>query len=127
MSTRPRFHPDDGRPRYTGPAVVTFPDGCEAPVTVSLVLRYDPSRSDNRESDRDSTWAGSVTRADESSDVDLFDARLEFSACPTGARASSWPPAGRASPAVPDWAPPRSSLPRQATVLRNATRAPKGT
>ncbi|TXS44932.1 hypothetical protein EAO72_07880 [Streptomyces sp. or43] len=57
-----------------GPATVAFPDGCEVPVTVSLVLRYDPSRTDNRESDRDSTWAGSVTLVDESSDVDLFDA-----------------------------------------------------
>ncbi|MFD0427112.1 hypothetical protein ACFQ60_00320 [Streptomyces zhihengii] len=38
------------------------------------MLRYDPSRSDNRESDRDSTWAGSVTLVDAVSGVDLFDA-----------------------------------------------------
>ena len=57
-----------------GPAVVVFPDGSEAPVTVSLVLRYDPSRDDNRESDRDSTWAGSITLVDEATDVDLGDA-----------------------------------------------------
>lgn len=74
MPSLPRFHPGDGRPRYVGPAVVVFPDGREEPVTVSLVLRYDPSRTDNRESDQDSTWAGSITLADENSDADLFDA-----------------------------------------------------
>ncbi|MFD4814908.1 hypothetical protein [Streptomyces sp. NPDC058418] len=84
MSTRPRFHPDDGRPRYTGPAVVIFPDGREVPVIVSLVLRYDRSRSDNRPSDRDSTWAGSITLADESSDVDFFDAAPGILRMPDG-------------------------------------------
>ena len=74
MSSRSRFHPGDGRPRYAGPAVVVFPDGREVAVAVSLVLRYDPNRTDNREYDRDSTWAGSITLADESSDADLFDA-----------------------------------------------------
>lgn len=53
---------------------MVFPDGREAPVTASLVLRFDPSRTDNRESDRDSTWAGSITLIEEDSDVDLFDA-----------------------------------------------------
>lgn len=53
---------------------MVFPDGREAPVTASLVLRFDPSRTDNRESDRDSTWAGSITLTEEGSDVDLFDA-----------------------------------------------------
>ena len=74
MTSTPRFHPGDGRPRYVGPAVVVFPDGREAEVTASLVLRYDPSRTDNRESDRDSTWAGSATLTDASSGVDLSDA-----------------------------------------------------
>lgn len=74
MSSRPRFHPGDGRPRYVGPATVVFPDGREVAVTASLVLRFDPSRTDNRESDRDSTWAGSVTLSDPSSGVDLFNA-----------------------------------------------------
>jgi|GEM_PF-2984945 len=84
MTSRPRFHPDDGRPRYVGPAIVVFPDGREAPVTVSLVLRYDLSRTDNRESDRNSTWAGSITLADESSDVDLFDAAPGILRMPDG-------------------------------------------
>jgi hypothetical protein len=53
---------------------VVFSDGREAPVTASLVLRFDPSRTDNRESDRDSTWAGSITLADPVSEVDLGDA-----------------------------------------------------
>lgn len=53
---------------------MVIPDGREAPVTASLVLRFDPSRTDNRESDRDSTWAGSITLAEEDSDFDLFDA-----------------------------------------------------
>lgn len=74
MTERARFHSSDGRQRYVGPATVTLPDGREVSVAASLVLRYDPSRTDNRESDRDSTWAGSVTLADPSSDVDLFDA-----------------------------------------------------
>lgn len=74
MTERPRFHPGDGRHRYVGPATVVFADGREASVTASLVLRYDPSRTDNRQSDQDSTWAGSVTLADETSDIDLGDA-----------------------------------------------------
>jgi hypothetical protein len=74
MTSSPRFHPGDGRPRYVGPAVVVFPDGREAAVTASLVLRYDPNRTNNRESDRDSTWAGSITLTDASSGFDLFDA-----------------------------------------------------
>ncbi|MYU24653.1 hypothetical protein [Streptomyces sp. SID8352] len=84
MTSRPRFHPGDGRPRYVGPAVVIFPDGREAPVDVSLVLRYDPSRTDNRESDRDSTWAGGITLADEVTDVDLFDAAPGILRLPDG-------------------------------------------
>jgi hypothetical protein len=51
-----------------------MPDGREVAVTSSLVLRYDPLRSDNRKSDRDSTWAGSITLADPESHVDLFGA-----------------------------------------------------
>ncbi|MCX5427933.1 hypothetical protein OHU11_09630 [Streptomyces sp. NBC_00257] len=74
MSARPRFHPEDGRPRYVGPAVVFFPDGREVPVTASLVLRFDPNRTDNRESDRNSTWAGSVTLTADVQGVDLWDA-----------------------------------------------------
>lgn len=74
MTERARFHPGDGRTRYVGPATVVFPDGREAEVTASLVLRYDPTRTDNRESDRNSTWAGSVTLLDEESGVDLGDA-----------------------------------------------------
>jgi hypothetical protein len=74
MPTEPRFHPGDGRPRYVGPAVVVFPDGREVPVNASLVLRFDPSRSDNREGDRHSTWAGSVTLVGADDGVDLFDA-----------------------------------------------------
>lgn len=74
MTTRPRFHPEDGRPRYVGPAVVVFPDGREAPVTASLVLRFDPNRTDNRESDRKSTWAGSITLDEGEQGIDLWDA-----------------------------------------------------
>lgn len=74
MTERARFHPGDGRHRYVGPATVVFPDGSEVSVAASLVLRYDPSRTDNRESDRDSTWAGSLTLVDEESGVDLGDA-----------------------------------------------------
>jgi|ERR1044072_1247599 hypothetical protein len=74
MAERAPFHPGDGRQRYVGPAVVTLPGGREVEVTASLVLRYDPSRTDNRESDKDSTWAGSVTLTNPSVDVDLFDA-----------------------------------------------------
>jgi hypothetical protein len=58
---------------YVGPAAVVMPDGREVTVTASLVLRYDPRRSANRESDRDSTWSGSITLADPGSRVDLFD------------------------------------------------------
>ncbi|MER6085251.1 hypothetical protein [Streptomyces sp. NPDC001833] len=53
-------------------------------VTASVVLRYDPSRRDNRESDRDSTWAGSVTLAEPSVDVDLFDAAPRILRMPDG-------------------------------------------
>ncbi|MEU9592163.1 hypothetical protein ACWGJV_22755 [Streptomyces tendae] len=53
-------------------------------MTVSLVLRYDLNRTDNRESDRDSTWAGSITLADESSDADLFDAAPAILRMPDG-------------------------------------------
>lgn len=84
MTERARFHPDDGRHRYVGPATVTLPDGREVAVTASLVLRYDTSRTDNRESDRDSTWAGSVTPADPTSDVDLFDAAPGVLRLPNG-------------------------------------------
>ena len=84
MSSQARFHPGDGRPRYVGPAVVVFPDGRKVPVNASLVLRYDPSRSDNRESDRDSTWAGSITLSEETSDTDLFDAAPGLLRLPNG-------------------------------------------
>jgi hypothetical protein len=84
MDPRAPFHPADGRQRYAGPATVVLPDGREAAVTASLVLRYDPSRTDNRESDRDSTWAGSLTLAAPSSDVDLFDAAPGILRMPDG-------------------------------------------
>jgi hypothetical protein len=84
MAERAPFHPGDGRHRYVGPATVLFPDGREAEVTASLVLRYDPTRTDNRESDRDSTWAGSVTLTDPSSNIDLFDAAPGVLRMPNG-------------------------------------------
>ncbi|MFI6140288.1 hypothetical protein ACIBCC_19135 [Streptomyces griseus] len=84
MTTRRPFHPGDGRLRYVGPATVVFEDGSEVPVTASLVLRYDPSRDDNRESDRNSTWAGSVTLAEEVADVDLWDAAPGILRLPNG-------------------------------------------
>lgn len=84
MDPRAPFHPGDGRQRYVGPAVVVFPDGREVAVTASLVLRYDPSRTGNREYDRDSTWAGSLTLASESADVDLFDAAPGILRMPDG-------------------------------------------
>lgn len=84
MTERAPFHPGDGRKRYVGPATVVFPNGREAPVTASLVLRYDPTRTDNRESDRNSTWAGSVTLLDEATDVDLFDADPGILRLPNG-------------------------------------------
>ncbi|MGW7267953.1 hypothetical protein [Streptomyces sp. NPDC054842] len=74
MAERAPFHLGDGRQRYVGPATVVFTDGREAEVTASLVLRYDPTRTDNRESDQDSTWAGAITLLDEESGVDLSDA-----------------------------------------------------
>ncbi|WP_428956245.1 hypothetical protein [Streptomyces sp. cg35] len=74
MTERAPFHPGDGRQRYVGPATVVFSDGREVEVSASLVLRYDPTRTDNRESDRDSTWAGSISIIDEDSGVDLGDA-----------------------------------------------------
>ncbi len=83
MDPREPFHPGDGRQRYAGPAVVVMPDGREVAVTASLVLRYDPSRC-NRESDRDSTWAGSITLADPGSRVDLFDAAPGMLRLPDG-------------------------------------------
>ncbi|MFE2710649.1 hypothetical protein ACFXKI_01310 [Streptomyces mirabilis] len=84
MDPRLPFHPGDGRLRYAGPAVVALPGGREVAVTASLVLRFDPNRTDNRESDRDSTWAGSVTLSDPSSDVDLFDAAPGILRMPDG-------------------------------------------
>ncbi|MFD4901795.1 hypothetical protein [Streptomyces sp. NPDC058411] len=95
MSTSPRFHPGDGRPRYVGPAVIVLPDGREAAVTASLVLRFDPSRDDNRESDRDSTWAGSVTLLDEAADVDLFDADPGILRLPNGRESEFMATGGR--------------------------------
>ena len=74
MTERARFHPGDGRTRYVGPATVVLPDGREAEVRASLVLRYDPTRTDNRESDKNRTWAGSITLLDEESGFDLGDA-----------------------------------------------------
>ncbi|MET8289512.1 hypothetical protein ABZV80_30375 [Streptomyces sp. NPDC005132] len=71
--TRPRFHQDDGRPRYVGPATVLFADGREVPVTASLVLRSDPAGVAACEYYEDSTWAGSLTSVTDSG-VDLFDA-----------------------------------------------------
>lgn len=67
-----------------GPAAVVFEDGSEVPVTAFLVLRYDPSRDDNRESDRNSTWAGSVTLTEEVRDVDLWDAAPGILRLPNG-------------------------------------------
>ncbi|WP_158711198.1 hypothetical protein [Streptomyces sp. NRRL S-1824] len=95
MSTRPRFHPEDGRPRYVGPAVVVFPDGREAPVTASLVLRFDPNRTDNRESDRNSTWAGSVTLTADVQDVDLWDAAPGILRLPSGRESEFMATGGR--------------------------------
>ncbi|MFF9264080.1 MULTISPECIES: hypothetical protein [Streptomyces] len=71
--TRPQFHRDDGRPRYVGPATVVFPDGREASVTASLVLRLDPATVPDFSYDRHSTWAGSVSLVGDS-EIDLFDA-----------------------------------------------------
>lgn len=82
--TRPRFHPGDGRPRYTGPATVVFPDGREVAVTVSLVLRLDPDSVENFSYDRHSTWAGSITLAAEEHGVDLFDAAPGILRMPDG-------------------------------------------
>jgi hypothetical protein len=57
-----------------GPATVVFPDGREVPVTASLVLRLDPAILENFDPDRHSTWAGSITLAEEEQGVDLWDA-----------------------------------------------------
>ncbi|MYX14361.1 hypothetical protein GTY67_13240 [Streptomyces sp. SID8374] len=95
MTTRRPFHPGDGRLRYVGPATVVFQDGSEVPVTASLVLRHDPSRDDNRESDRDSTWTGSVTLVDESSDVDLSDAFPGVLRLPNGRQSEFMATGGR--------------------------------
>jgi hypothetical protein len=84
MNPRAPFHRGDGRQRYAGPAIVVLPNGREVAVTASLVLRFDPNRSDNREYDRGSTWAGSVSLADPSSDVDLFDAAPGILRMPDG-------------------------------------------
>ena len=82
--TEPRFHADDGRPRYVGPAIDVFPDGSEVPVTASLVLRLDPATVENFSYDRHSTWAGSVTLVDRDQDVDLFDAEPGILRMPDG-------------------------------------------
>jgi hypothetical protein len=95
MAERGRFHAGDGRQRYVGPATVLFPDGREVAVTASLVLRFDPRRTDNRESDRDSTWAGSVTLADPSSDIDLFDAAPGILRMPDGRESEFMATGGR--------------------------------
>jgi hypothetical protein len=100
MTTRPRFHPDDGRPRYVGPATVVLPGGREVPVTASLVLRFDPNRTDDRESDRDSTWAGSVTLSDPSGDVDLFDAAPGILRMPDGRESEFMATSGRSEVGV---------------------------
>ncbi|MFB8210600.1 hypothetical protein [Streptomyces sp. NPDC056010] len=89
MAERAPFHPDDGRLRYVGLATVVFPDGREVLVTSSPVLRYDPNRTDIRESDRDSTWAGSITLVDKASTLDLFDAAPGLLRMPDG-RASEF-------------------------------------
>ncbi|MFJ1993057.1 hypothetical protein [Streptomyces asiaticus] len=78
-----RFHKDDGRSRYVGPAIVAFRDGREVPVTASLVIRLDPASVPNFSYDRHSTWAGSVTLAGDD-DVDLFDADPGILRLPNG-------------------------------------------
>lgn len=94
--TRPRFHKDDGRPRYVGPATVVFPDGREVSVTASLVLRLDPAIVLDFSYDRHSTWAGSVCLLAGDSDVDLFDAAPGTLRMPNGREsefmATSGPP-----------------------------------
>ncbi|WP_331743496.1 hypothetical protein OH809_44505 (plasmid) [Streptomyces sp. NBC_00873] len=93
--TRPRFHKDDGRPRYVGPATVLFPDGREVPVTASLVLRSDPANVAASKYYEDSTWAGNVSPVGDS-DVDLFDAAPGVLRMPDGREsefmATSGPP-----------------------------------
>lgn len=95
MDPRLPFHSGDGRQRYAGPAVVVLPDGREVAVTASLVLRFDPSRTDNREYDRNSTWAGSVTPSDPSSGVDLFDAAPGVLRMPDGRESEFMATGGR--------------------------------
>ncbi|WP_147981611.1 hypothetical protein [Streptomyces sp. MS191] len=70
---RDRFHENDGRTRYVGPAIVVFPDGREVAVTASLVIRLDPATVPDFDYDRHSTWAGRITLMGDG-DVDLFDA-----------------------------------------------------
>jgi hypothetical protein len=81
--SKPRFHKDDGRPRYVGPATVVFPDGREVPVTASLVLRLDPATVPDFSYDRHSTWAGSIRLVGDD-DVDLFDAAPGILRLPDG-------------------------------------------
>lgn len=83
--TRPRFHVGDGRPRYVGPAVVIFPDGREAQVAASLVIRLDPKTVEGFSYDKHSTWAGSLTLVGDQPDVDLFDAAPGKLRLPDGA------------------------------------------
>ncbi|UUU37496.1 hypothetical protein [Streptomyces sp. NBC_00162] len=78
-----KLHQDDGRPRYVGPAVVVFPDGREAAVAASLVIRLDPATVPEFSYDRHSTWAGSLTLAVDD-DVDLFDAAPGILRLPDG-------------------------------------------
>ncbi|MEU9067302.1 hypothetical protein AB0D60_10440 [Streptomyces sp. NPDC048306] len=84
MTSRPPFHPEDGRPRYVGPATVVFPDGKEVSVIASLVLRLDPSTVENFSYDRHSTWAGSITLVRDEEGVDLFDAAPGILRMPDG-------------------------------------------
>lgn len=84
VRSRPPFHPDDGRPRYVGPATVVFPGGREVSVTASLVLRLAPSKVENFSYDRHSTWAGTITLVHDEDGVDLFDAAPGILRMPDG-------------------------------------------
>ncbi|QPP07339.1 hypothetical protein G4Z16_14160 [Streptomyces bathyalis] len=78
-----RFHQGDGSARYEGPATVVFPDGREAAVIASLMLRLDPSTVPDFSYDRHSTWGGSLTLAGDD-EVDLFDAAPGILRLPDG-------------------------------------------
>jgi hypothetical protein len=100
---RDRFHKDDGRPRYQGPATVVFPDGrevavqCTPPSCSAWTQPPFPTSvmTGTARGPAASPWLGTTTL--------ISSTQLPaFCAFPTGERASSWPPAVHGKAAAQD-------------------------